>query len=230
MHKISTGSELLDGLLNGGYESDIINTIYGPSGSGKTLLCLLAAIEQLKKGRKVIYIDTEGGFSAERFKQLWSDGNLDGILFLRPTSFAEQHEALDKLRNMINRKIGLVIVDTISMLYRLELGKEAPLDVNRELGKQLAFLNEIARKKDIPVLIANQIYTSFDERDRVNIVGGDLLKYSSKCMIELVRLGGRKRKAILRKHRSIADEKEVVFEIDKDGIKEAKERRGFKLF
>ena len=84
--KISTGRELLDKLLDNGYETDIINTIYGPAGSGKTLLCLLAL---LKVKGKVIFVDTEGGFSVERLKQLTKDyeGVLDRVVFLSPTTF-----------------------------------------------------------------------------------------------------------------------------------------------
>ena len=41
--RIPTGSKILDRMLNGGYEQDIITTIYGPAGSGKTVLCMLCA-------------------------------------------------------------------------------------------------------------------------------------------------------------------------------------------
>ena len=148
--KQSAGSSILDWLLEGGYEKDIISTVYGPAGSGKTLLCLLALLKTAELGKKIIYIDTEGGFSIERLKQLSSNYKdiLEKIVFLRPTSFIEQKKAFEKLKDVINNKIGLVVVDTIAMLYRLELGKsDAVYEVNRELGKQLSYLSEIARKK-----------------------------------------------------------------------------------
>jgi len=47
--KISTGNSDLSKWLSGGYEPDIITTIYGPAGSGKTNLCVLAAASQAKK-------------------------------------------------------------------------------------------------------------------------------------------------------------------------------------
>ena len=49
------------------------------------------------------------------------------------------------------------------------------------------------------------------------MVGGDLLKYWSKCIIELKNQGGR-RKLILKKHRSLP-EKELIFEITDLGIR-----------
>ena len=225
--KISAGSEILDELLEGGYESDIINTIYGPAGSGKTLfglMALIGVVKDLKK--KVIYIDTEGGFSVERMKQLREDYKeiLENVIFLKPVSFEEQKDAFEKLKDVINDKIGLVIVDTVSMLYRLEMGKTDDVyEVNKELGQQLGYLSEIARKKNIPVLITNQVYADFENKDQVKIVGGDLLRYGSKCMIELLNGHGGVRKVVLKKHRSIMPDKEVTFRIIDKGIVSVKD-------
>ncbi|MEK6827966.1 MAG: ATPase domain-containing protein, partial [Nanoarchaeota archaeon] len=69
--RLPTGSKILDGMLNGGYERDVITTLYGPAGSGKTVLCLLCAIN-VAKDKKVVYVDSEGGFSLERLKQIAS--------------------------------------------------------------------------------------------------------------------------------------------------------------
>jgi len=218
--KISAGSSVLDNLLDGGYDRDIINTIYGPAGSGKTLLCLMAVIEAVKEEKKVIYIDTEGGFSVERLKQLSDDYEkiLDKMFFLRPTTFEEQKEAFERLKDKMNEKIGLVVVDTVSMLYRLELGKNDDVyEVNKELGQQLGYLNEIARKRKIPVLITNQVYADFENKDNVKIVGGDLLRYGSKCMLELKNAKENIRIAKLNKHRSVKPGK-TQFRIVKKGI------------
>ena len=77
MAKVSAGSYDLNTWLYGGYENDIVTVIYGGAGSGKTNLCLLAAVSQARKGKKIIFIDTEGGFSVERVKQLV--GEKDGV-------------------------------------------------------------------------------------------------------------------------------------------------------
>jgi DNA repair protein RadB len=228
--KLSAGSHILDKLLEGGYEKDIITTIYGPAGSGKTLLCLLSLLKIAESGKKIIYIDTEGGFSIERLKQLSANYKeiLENIIFLRPTSFKGQKKAFEKLKEITNGRIGMIIIDTIAMLYRLELGKSDDIyEVNRELGRQLSCLSEIARKKRIPILITNQVYADFDDKDKVNIVGGDLLKYSSKCLIELQITPSGNRRAVLKKHRSISAEKEAVFKIVEKGISKTREGRGF---
>ena len=62
------------------------------------------------------------------------------------------------------------------------------------------------------------------------MVGGDIIKYGSKCLIELQIMSTGKRKAILRKHRSLAENKDIVFEIIEKGLKEVKLSKGFKIF
>ena len=234
--KISTGSEELDEFLEGGYENDIITTLYGPAGSGKSNLCMMAAVEQAKKGRKVIFIDTEGGFSVDRLKQLGPEECFKHVLLLKATNFSEQQEVFNRLLDEIRKEIGLIIVDSVAMLYRLEIGNargegnESKVNaINRSLARQLRILSEIARKKNIPIIVTNQVYSDFvrnpmtDEK-KVHMVGGDLLKYWSKCIIELKRDKDR-RKAVLRKHRSLP-EKELSFCITNKGISKA----GFRLF
>lgn len=229
--RISAGSYDLNKWLFGGYEKDIITTVYGPAGSGKTNFCLLAAVSQAKKGNKVIFIDTEGGFSIDRFKQIsGEEESLSNILILKPTNFEEQKKAFDTLLKTIktNTNVSLIIVDSMTMLYRLELSEKEGnkiKEMNSELSRQLRTLAEIARNKNIPIIITNQIYYSFlseeefqsgKQRD-ANMVGGDVLKYWSKCLIELQNNNSR-RKIILRKHRSLP-EKEMEFLIDNKGIR-----------
>jgi DNA repair protein RadB len=237
-NKISAGSYDLNKWLFGGYEKDIITTIYGPSGSGKTNLCLLVSVSQALKGKKVIFIDTEGGFSTDRIKQLTKSEEynkaLENIMLLKPVNFTEQKESFKALLKEIKEEnnIGTIIIDGMTMLYRLELGEAGEKDtqehvreVNRELARQLRILAEIARNKRIPIIVTNQVYSTWvGEEERlkgimpeVRMVGGDLLKYWSKCLIRLENNGG-KRRAFLIKHRSLK-EKDMEFIIINEGIK-----------
>ncbi len=216
--RVSTGVKFLDEFLEGGYETDAITTLYGPAGAGKTNLALLAAVEMAKQKKKVIFVDTEGGFSVARLKQVFPDykKHLDKIVFLRPTNFDEQTKVISKLKDLVSSKIGLIVVDTMTMLYRLQRSFKDE-EYNRDLSLQMLALNEIARKYNIPVLLTSQVYTSFDT-GAIKMVGGDILLYSSKCLMELAPLHNGKRKLMLRKHRSIASEKEVLFQIVDKGV------------
>jgi len=236
IEKISAGSYDLNKWLYGGYESGVITMIAGPPASGKTNFVLLTACSIARKGRKVIFIDTEGGFSVERVKQVVGKENLEEILknifILNPTCFEEQKEIfMNLLKRVKKENISLIIVDGMAMLYRLELGEAQKSkddnkirEVNREVAKQMRILSEISRKQNMPILITNQVYHEFLSEEEwrkgvkpeANIVGGDLFKYWSKTIIELKNDRG-KRKAILLKHRSIP-KKELSFEIVNKGI------------
>lgn len=240
MARISTGSTELNSWLHGGYETGVMSVMYGPAGSGKTNFCLLAAVSQARKGKHVIYVDTEGGFSSERVKQIAGEQTeqvLEHLFLLTPTTFAEQKQAFEQLLKHVQRKdIGLIVVDGITMLYRLdaaaarvlermheekesanknERGKERGWqEVNAALVEQLRTLAELARKRDIPVLVTNQTYR-WGEEERM--VAGDILRYWGKCQIELTQEGGR-RVVHLRKHRSLP-ESSFPFQIVHEGIR-----------
>ncbi|MBW2992585.1 DNA repair and recombination protein RadB [Candidatus Woesearchaeota archaeon] len=225
MERIGSGSDVIDELLEGGFEKDILTTIYGPAGSGKTCSCILACVEIAKSVGKVIFIDTEGGFSVERLKQITPDYEkiLENMVFFRPVNFEEQKEVFEKLKALANDKIKLIVVDTISMLYRIELGRGNDVfRFNKELGLQLSFLSEICRKNNIPVILTSQVYSNIDKEGKVSMVGGDIMNYSSKCLIELQNFKASKRAAILRKHRSIVGEKEILFNIVDKGFEKEK--------
>ncbi len=231
--KISTGSFDLNKWLFGGYEKDVITMIAGPPGSGKTNFTILAACSQAKKGNKVIFMDTEGGFSVERIKQIAGENYkevLGNILVLSPTNFEEQKKCFMQLLEKIKKEhINLIIVDGMATLYRLGFGEisereEKIKELNWKMAEQMRILAEISRKQNIPVIITNQVYHGFLSEEelkkgikrQVNLVGGDLLKYWSKCIIEL-RNDGKRKKAVLLKHRSMPM-KELNFEIRNEGI------------
>jgi len=200
-------------------EQDVITTIYGPAGSGKSVTGMMAAIDVIEKGGNVIYIDTEGGFSIERLKQIHYDHQkiLDHITFIKPMTFDEQKTIIEKLTEKVTPNIKLIVVDSLSMLYRLDLGKnEEVFESNRELGRQISNLTKLARTFNIPVLLTNQVYTNFE--NGIKMVGGDMIVYGSKCIIELVKGKNGMRKAILKKHRSQPEGKEINFKLVQEGV------------
>ena len=223
--KVSSGSAVMDWLLEGGFEKGVITTIYGPGGSGKSNILLLFIANSLK-GQKVIYVDTEGGFSVTRFIQVCKDyrKSLEKITFLKPTNFKEQEEAIAKLEGLIKKDIGAIIVDSLTMLYRVEMDDEDTRTTNRSLVSQMRMLLEIARKSDIPVIVTSQVYADFEDKEKTNVVGGTIVKNMSKCLIEL-RKSGPNRVAIIQKHRSIEEGKGILFKIVDDGILEIEDKQ-----
>lgn len=217
MMRVSSGSAVMDELLDGGFETSVITTIYGGAGTGKTNIALLFAASLNKK---IIWVDTEGSFSIERFKQICPsfEKPLENITFLKPTSFTEQHDVISKLNEHVSDNIGAIIVDTSTMLYRSELGMNDSREMNDKLVFQYRLLLEIARKKDIVVLCSSQVYSDMTDKDKTNVVGGTIVKNISQALIEIQKNNG-SRTAIVRKHRSIEENREISFTIVQNGIK-----------
>jgi len=234
-NKISTGSQDLNKWLDGGYDKDVITMIYGPAGSGKTNFCMMATTSRAKKGNKVIFVDTEGGFSIDRLKQLCgeeTEKTLKNILLLKPTNFEEQDDSLTRLLKEIktDSNIGLIVIDGMTMLYRLELAEAKEENksiqaINSKLARHMRILASISRNRNIPIIVTNQVYYGFTnsaefqegKEKQARLVGGDITGYWSKCIIEL-KMGAGKRKATLIKHRSLK-ESELDFDIVNDGLK-----------
>ena len=219
-------SKPIDKLLGGGLEKGCITNFYGPPGSGKTQIAMVAAAGISSKGMKVVFIDTEGGFSFERLKQLVDDYEsvLKRIIIMRVYSWKEQNECISKLPKLEN--IKAVIVDSIVALWRLEINQENAFLINQELAKQLSILARIASEKNIPVLITNQVYSDI-ETGELELSGRNVVKWWSKNLVELIHSGkSNHRVAIVKKARAVPEGKRVEFEIYEKGLREAK----FKLF
>ncbi len=218
--RASSGNEALDRFLNGGYEQAVITTVYGPAGSGKTNLMLIAMASVALSGKRVLYLDTEANVSVDRLRQITpkAEDVLDKALFLHLSTFEEQHNAIMQLPDKVTKEIGLVIVDSIGALYRLEMGREQASDVNKRFGLQMGKLAELAMRASIPILATDQVYSSFDDRDAVQVVGGDIIRYGSKALLELKKEKAGARAMIVKKHRSLPEGIEFRFRITGAGI------------
>lgn len=223
-HKIPSNSSL-DALLGGGFEKGTITQIYGPPSSGKSNVALSLTVNVAKNNKKVIYIDTEGGISIDRIKQISGpdfSNVANNIIVFEPTDFLEQTETLRSIDVWLRKhheEVDLIVLDSAVALYRVDDMKSYKL--SKELRKQIQLLSTIARKHDIAVIVTNQIYASFDdgEENDVKPVGGDILEYISKVIIKLERgEETNQRVATLKRHRSIPEGRQAAFSITSRGI------------
>jgi len=222
--KISSNSSL-DALLGGGFEKGTITQIFGPPSSGKSNITLTLAVNVAKNNKKVIYMDTEGGISITRIKQIaGSDFSTvaNNIMVFEPTNFLEQNDNLKAIDIWLRKNykgVDLLVLDSAVALYRVDDMKSSKL--NKELGKQMGMLSKIARQYDVAVVLTNQIYNAFDDEGNNDIraVGGTILQYWSKVIIQLERGDElNQRIATLRRHRSIAEGNQAIFSITSRGI------------
>ncbi len=221
--RLPCGCTCIDEMLGGGFECGIVTQLYGASGTGKTNICIQLAVETVKLGKKAIFIDTEG-FSAERFKQIAGDKakKIAGdIIIYEPSSFEQQYSAITDIEKLMNDKIGLIILDSAALFYRLGLtqddSEEQNVGLRRELVNQIGILHGIARKYGVAVVITNQVFKDVTTGELCP-VGGNALEHLSKTIILLEKTGANKRKATLRKHRSRSEGISCDFALTESGV------------
>jgi DNA repair protein RadB len=198
----------LDELLHGGVESGAITEFFGEAGAGKTNVCLQLARNAALAGRKTIYIDTEG-VSFERLEQMSGEHYRrvrESILFFEPYSLKEQEAIVDKAARVAagSNDVGLVILDSATLHYRISLGTGDDVGGRRALAAQLQTLAAIARKRDIPVVMTNQVTTNL-ETDELEPLGGTIIRHLVKAVVKLEKTGIARRRATIMKHRAVQE-------------------------
>ena len=221
--KVALGCRALDDLLGGGVEAGCITLLHGEAGSGKTNFCLQLARNVVRAGHKVIYIDTEG-VSLERLEQMTGDDYdvvAKNILFSEPYSFEEQEKLIDKAVKMTEGSpaVGLIVIDSITMHYRLTMRDETRRDERYGLTRQIAKLLRVSRERDIPVVVTSQVYTDIDTGAYMPL-GGHMLSHNAKAIVRFERTGLGTRTAVLDKHRHRAEGTRAAFRITAHGLED----------
>ncbi len=221
--KVAVGTRALDELLGGGIEDGCITLLHGEAGSGKTNLCLQLARNVVRAGRKVIFIDTEG-VSMERLRQICGEDFelvAKNILFSEPYSFEEQESLIEKAVKIAesHAEVGLIVIDSITMHYRLTMKDEARRDERYSLTRQIARLLKVSRTRGIPVVVTSQVYTDIDT-GRYMPLGGHMLSHNAKTIVRLEKVGPSARAAVLEKHRHREEGSRATFRITARGLED----------
>jgi RecA/RadA recombinase len=150
--------------------------VYGGAGTGKTTFMMESTGHIFGKA---FIIDSERGFSIDRFKQISNEG-LDSLMIARPESLEEQAKIISNILD--NEKLfGFIGIDTIGKHYREEAKKDRKKS-NNEMARQMRVLKEISRTK--PVVICNQVYQNISE-NRVEPLAGNYVTKWCDVVIEL---------------------------------------------
>jgi RecA/RadA recombinase len=221
---IPTGSISLDKLLSGGFPADGVSLIYGEAETGKSSLAVQCAVNCARRGYKSLFIDADGTFSSERLSQI-AEFDYEEIspliIIMKPTTFQEQVKTFDNLEKMTTKKIGLIVVDTITSLYRLELDDlKVAYTSNRELNRQLAILTQIAKTCGVAALVISQVRSvPVGEGVDVRPVATRVLNYWSDVILDLQQTGQTRVVKVLReKHPKIKGTGFCYVKIERAGI------------
>jgi RecA/RadA recombinase len=166
--QILTGCGCIDSNMNGGISPESITLIYGEPETGKTTLAMQCAVNCAMQGYKTLFMDCDNTFSAKRLSQVASgkfEEIAELIILIKPTNFREQTAVIDHLSDYTAKNFGLVAIDTVTSLYRLNVAESSrkAFGLNRELNRQMAILAQTAKTQKIPVVVTSQVRSVFNE-------------------------------------------------------------------
>ena len=233
VQKLKTGSNALDNLLGGGFETGAIVECFGEFGSGKTQIghTLAVRAQTIEPNAVTVYIDTENTFRPERIIQLAKGANLDPEQVLKNIKVARaynsDHQMLlaEKVEDLIKKQgfnVKLVVVDSLTAHFRAEfIGRGTLADRQQKLNKHLHTLAKLADMYNFCVYVTNQVMAKPDMffGDPTQAIGGHIVAHASTFRVYL-----RKGKKGTRVAKLIDSpnmpEAEAGFYVDESGIKD----------
>jgi len=234
--KLTFGSNNLNKLLGGGLETQAITEFVGEFGAGKSQICMkLSITAQLssKEGGlegRVLFIDTEGTFAAQRVYQmaqamgLEPEKLLDGIIYSRVYNSDHQILTVDHAFKICQEeKIKLLVVDSVLSHFRGEyIGRESLSERQQRLNSHLHKLLRIAQALNLAVVITNQVQANPQAffGDPTRPAGGNILAHASTHRIMLKKASGGLRVAKVIDSPYLP-ESEAYFQITEKGIDDA---------
>lgn len=235
--KISTGTNCLDLLFDGGVETQALTEVYGEFGSGKTQFCHTMCVNVQKSKEQggqeggVLYIDTENTFRPERIVSIAKANGmdpekvLDRIIVARAYNSAHQILILEEAGPIIKENnIKLIVADSAAGLFRAEyLGRGTLSERQQRLNKFVHLLVRTAETYNCAALATNQVMSSPDVffGDPTRPIGGNIIAHTSTYRVYFKKSG---KKRIARMVDSPHHpEQEVIFMLTEAGISDPEE-------
>ena len=186
---LPSGVSLLDRIFNGGLNTGLFSHVYGEAASGKTTLALQFVANAHRLDIGTIYVNSENTSPIRRLEQMTGRPfeNIENMVkILGPKGFSEQGILIDDLELYLRENTKLVIIDTLTKYYRLELeDKKTNYARHRELNRQAGVLKGLARNNEIAILILNQVRSQLKGVDDFEPVAKNILDYWSDYTIKL---------------------------------------------
>ena len=186
---LPSGVSLIDRVLNGGLHTGLFTHVFGEAAAGKTTLALQFVKNANRLDFGTIYVNSETTSPVERLEQMTTQSFSDieaGVKILVPKGFREQGALIDDLELYLRDNTKLIIIDTLTRYYRLELeDKKTNYIKHRELNRQAGVLKGLARDHEVVVLVLNQVRANFEEGADFEPVAKNILDYWSDYTIKL---------------------------------------------
>jgi DNA repair protein RadA len=231
--KIKTGSQNIDTMLAGGFETGAITECFGQYGSGKTQIghVLAVSVQRDNPDAVAVYIDTENTFRPERITQFAQGFGLEPEQVLAnikvARAFNSDHQMLlaEKVEDLIKEghDVKIVIVDSLTAHFRAEfVGRGTLAERQQKLNKHMHTLALLADKYNLCVYVTNQVMAKPDAffGDPTEAIGGHIVGHNSTFRIYLRRGKKNTRVAKLVDSPNLPDA-ECIFNVTETGLEDA---------
>ena len=172
-------------------DKERITSIWGDFGVGKTTLSLQTANSYTLNKKKVLYIYTKPNLPFKKISAVFEnklEDVLEHILFIHVTNFDDIFNFIFNLEFVVlndlktkNGTFNLIIIDSITDLYRLELNREKKgknVILNYSLNQMLANLVNLKQKYEVGVLVVNEVSRRTQEGQTYEVEsGGNVMQY-----------------------------------------------------
>jgi len=237
--RLTTGSNALDKILDGGLETQTITEFYGEYGSGKSQICHQICVNvQLPPERgglngAALYVDTENTFRLERIAQMSKHVGLEPEEVVKNIIYAEAYTSdhqiflLENADEVIKaNNVKLIIVDSLTAHFRSEyVGREMLAPRQQRLNKHMHKLIGLARAFNAVAVVTNQVMAKPDVffGDAVHPIGGHIVGHTSHTRLYLRRAS----RGPVRIARLVSSpylpEGEEIFKVTENGIEDVSE-------
>lgn len=231
--KIPTGSENLNSLLGGGFETGAIIECFGEFGSGKTQIAHAVATHSIASDPEsyVVFIDTENTFRPERIVDFSNGLGIDPETVLKQIKVARaynsDHQMLltEKVSDLVVKQglnVKMIIIDSLTAHFRAEfIGRGTLAERQQKLNRHMHELMKLCDNHNVCVYVTNQVMSKPDVffGDPTRAIGGHVVAHNSTFRIYLRKGKKGSRVAKLIDSPNLP-ESEAAFFVDKDGLKD----------
>ena len=234
--RLTSGSKVVDRLLDGGLETQTITEFYGEYGTGKSQICHQLCVnvqlppESGGLSGAALYIDTENTFRTERIVQMSRHLGLEPEQIAKNIIYAEAYTSdhqmflLDNADEVIKaNNVKLIIVDSLTALFRSEyLGREMLAPRQQKLNMHMHKLIRLARAFNAVALVTNQVMAKPDVffGDAICPIGGHIVGHTSHTRVYLRRAAHGPVRIARLVSSPYLPEGEEIFKITENGIED----------
>ena len=178
-----------------------ITSLWGDFGVGKTTLSLQTANLYALNKKKSLYIYTKPNLPYKKISSVFEnnlDEVLENVIFIHTTNFDDifnfvfnlEFAVLNDLKTE-DSTFNLIVIDSMTDLYRLELNSEKKgknFILNYKLNQLIANLVNLNLKYDIDILIINEVSRRTQEGVTYEVEsGGKVMRYWVRNSIKIER-------------------------------------------